>query len=135
MTPESPLDKKSTDIERELTLDERVNRLEHVLENAFNQLGSYISEVELKTQSESKDLQSQLSKTLTLMNMSTLQNIVTLRETLKVLIEKEIIDPKEFEKDVTEELTKAIQAQQKAILEASQPQADSSETVESGATA
>jgi hypothetical protein len=135
MTPESPLDKKETDLERELTLDERVNRLEHVLENAFNQLGSYISEVELKTQRESQDLQQQLSKTLTLMNMSTLQNIVTLRETLKVLIEKEIIDPKTFEKDVTEELTKAIQAQQKAIQEAAQPQADLGETEESGATA
>jgi hypothetical protein len=135
MTPESPLDKKETDLERELTLDERVNRLEHVLENAFNQLGSYISEVELKTQRESQDLQQQLSKTLTLMNMSTLQNIVTLRETLKVLIEKEIIDPKAFEKDVTEELTKAIQAQQKAIQEAAQPQADLGETEESGATA
>lgn len=135
MTPESPLDKKETDLERELTLDERVNRLEHVLENAFNQLGSYISEVELKVQRESQDLQQQLSKTLTLMNMSTLQNIVTLRETLKVLIEKEIIDPKTFEKDVTEELTKAIQAQQKAIQEAAQPQADLGETEESGATA
>ena len=130
--PTSPLEKKEENLERELTTDERINRLEHTLENAYNQLGRAIHENELKTQHESMDLQQQLSKTLTLMNMSTLQNIVTLRETLKVLISKEVINANELEVAVTAELTKAIEAQQKTILE---QQAIEAAPQESGATA
>jgi hypothetical protein len=137
-TPQSPLDKKDQSAAPELTLDQRVNRLEHTIENAFNYLAKGISEVELKVTNENKDLQTQLSKTLTLMNMSTLQNIITIRETLRVLIEKDLVDAQAFEAQVTAELTKAIEAQQKAILEQQDAQAEETQEVateDSGATA
>ena len=115
-TPTSPLDKKEVATEAPLTLEERVSKLEHTLENAFNFLAKNIAEVEFRISQESKELQAQLSKTLTLMNMSNLQNIITVRETLRVLINKEIVDPQAFETQVTAELTKAIEAQQAAIM-------------------
>lgn len=133
-TPTSPLDKKDLNAEAELTLDQRVNRLEHTLENAFNYLGKQISSVDFKLSQESKEVQAEISKTLTLMNMSTLQNIVTLREILKTLIDKEIIDAKAFEASLTEELTRAIEAQQKAIL-GDQAEEESTLQVDTEATA
>lgn len=120
-TPESPLDKKNLTVDAPLTLEERVGKLESTLENAFNFLAKNLSEVEFRAEQESKELQAQISKTLTLMNMSILQNIITIRETLRVLIEKEVVDAPTFEAQVTAELTKAIEAQQKAMMEAQAP--------------
>jgi hypothetical protein len=117
-TPETPLDKKDLKQEEEITLTEKVSRLEHTLENAYNQLGRYIHETELKLQKDSVALQAEISRTLTLMNMSTLQNIVAIRETIKALIAKNVVDEKELDKAITEELTKAIEAQQKIMAEA-----------------
>jgi hypothetical protein len=116
-TPESPLDKKESVFEEELTMPERVSRLEHVVENAYNQLGKYIHETELKFQKEGYNLQTEISKTLTLMNMSILQNIVAIRETVKALIAKNVLDQTELDKAITDELAKAIEAQQKIVSE------------------
>lgn len=117
-TPETPLDKKDLREDEELTLTEKVSRLEHTLENAYNQLGKYIHETELKLQKDSMSLQAEISRTLTLMNMSTLQNIVAIRETIKALISRNVIDEKELDKAISEELTKAVEAQQKIMAEA-----------------
>lgn len=117
-TPESPLEKKESTLEKELTLSERVDRLEYVLESAYNQLGKHVQETELKLQKESQTLQEELSKTLQLMNMSTLQNIIAIKETIKVLIGKELVDQAALDAAITEEFKKAIEAQQKVISEA-----------------
>lgn len=114
--PESPLEKKDPAADLELTTDERVARLEQLVENSFNYLARGLNEVDLKASNEAKDLQAQLSKTLTLMNMSTLQNIIAIRELLGILIKNGTVDATSFEKSVTDELTKAIEAQQKAIM-------------------
>lgn len=126
-TPDSPLDKKDLNVEQELTTTEKVNRLEHTVENAYNQLAKYIHETELKLQQENYALQAELSRTLHLMNMSTLQNIVAIRETIKALIGKGVIDHAELDKAITEELTKAIEAQQKVITEAQEAEVQTEE--------
>lgn len=115
--PDSPLEKKDPAADLDLTVDERVARLEQLVQNSFNYLGRGLNEVDLKAADRVKELESELSKTLTLMNMSTLQNIITLRELLALLIKNETVDAASFEKAVTDELTKAIEAQQKAILD------------------
>lgn len=125
--PESPLEKKDRKVEEELTLVEKVHRLEHVVENAYNSLGKYIHETELKLQQENLALQQEISRTLTLMNMSTLQNIVAIRETIKALITKNVIDHAELDKAITEELTKAVEAQQKLMVEAQEAQEQAAE--------
>lgn len=117
-TPETPLDKKDLKEVEELTLTEKINRLEHTLENAYNQLGKSIHETELRLQKDSVSLQAEISRTLTLMNMSTLQNIVAIRETIKALISRNVIDENELDKAISEELTKAVEAQQKIMVEA-----------------
>jgi hypothetical protein len=117
-TPETPLDKKDLRVEEELTLSEKVSRLEATLENAYNQLARSIHETELKLEKSSQELQVEISKTLTLMNMSTLQNIIAIRETVKALISKSLIDGEELDKAITEELKKGIEAQQKIMTEA-----------------
>ena len=126
-TPESPLDKKDLKVEEELTLAEKISRLEHTLENAYNHLGKYINETELKLQQDNQKLQEELSRTLHLMNMSTLQNIIAIRETIKALINKNIIDHDELDKAITEELRKAMEAQQKIILENQKAEEESQE--------
>ena len=129
-TPETPLEKKESKAVDELTLNERVGRLEHTLENAYNQLGKYIHETELKFQKESLELQSEISRTLTLMNMSTLQNIVAIRETIKTLIAKNVVDEKELDTAINAELTKAIEAQQKIMSEAQEAYAKENQQVD-----
>lgn len=125
--PDSPLDKKEgTAIERELTMEERVKRLEVTLENAFNYLGKEIHQSELRTKQEGETLQAQVSKTLTLMNMSTLQNIVAIRELIKTLVAEKIVDGDALDKRIQEELAKAIEAQQKVM----QDQAKAAEAAE-----
>jgi hypothetical protein len=114
--PESPLDKKTENLERVLTPEERIARLEHTIDGVYNQLGRYISQVELQTQNNLKELEQGIGKTITLVNLSVLQNIITLRETLKMLIGKEVIDGAALDAIVIKELTTAIEAQQKAVL-------------------
>lgn len=126
-TPETPLDKKEPKVVEELTLAEKVGRLEHTLENAYNQLGKYIHETELKLQKDSLELQAEISRTLTLMNMSTLQNIVAIRETIKALIARNVVDEKELDQAINSELTKAIEAQQKIMTEAQEAYAKEQE--------
>lgn len=117
-TPESPLEKKVQVEEETLTVEERVTRLEMTLERAFNVLGNSQHDMQMQLAEEKNHFEGELSQTLTLMNISTLQNVIALREVTRALIAKGLVDAEALDKVVQEELHKAIQAQQKAVQEA-----------------
>jgi hypothetical protein len=98
-SPESPLEKKAQteSIEEVLTLEERVGRLEIVIERAFNALAKNIHENDLRNIEQRNHLEGELTKTLTIMNLGTLQNVVTLRELMDDLVEKNLISKEELE--------------------------------------
>lgn len=117
--PTSPLDKKETiSVEKELTLEERVGRLEIVIENAFNALAKGIHESEIRLNEERVYLEKGLSQTLNMINLTILQNIVTIRELTKVLVEKELVDAKDLEEKVQTSLKEALELQRKVLEEA-----------------
>lgn len=117
--PESPYEKKETvPTEKELTLEERVGRVEIVIENAFNALAKGIQEVDLKSQEERRHLEQGISQTLNMINLTVLQNIITVREVTKVLIEKGIVDEKELNAKIETSLKEALEMQRQAIEKA-----------------
>lgn len=117
-TPESPLEKKESSDERPLTADERISRLEIALENAYNVLARENHRIQMKVEEDNGILQSDLTRTLTLMNMSTLQNIVSIRVLAQELVAKGLLDQKDIEAKVAAELNTAVEAQQKVMKEA-----------------
>jgi hypothetical protein len=117
-TPESPLEKKESSDERPLTADERISRLEIALENAYNVLARENHRIQMKVEEDNGILQGDLTRTLTLMNMSTLQNIVSIRVLAQELVAKGLLDQKDIEAKVAAELNTAVEAQQKVMQEA-----------------
>lgn len=126
ITPESPLEKRvvettaeaAAEETRTLTLEERVGRLEITLENAFNALARGIHESELRTVGARNEMQAELARTLTMMNLSALQSIVTLKEVVKQLTEKNVLDQAKLDENVSAALKEAVDSQQAAMQEA-----------------
>lgn len=116
--PESPYEKKEAVPEKELTLEERVGRLEIVIENVFNTLAKAIQEADLRAQEERRHLEQGISQTLNMINLTVLQNIVTVREVTKILIEKTLIDEKELNTKIEASLKEALDMQRQAIEKA-----------------
>ena len=114
-TPETPEEKKELQEVEILTIEERLAKLENLVNNAFNYLAKTTHEVDFRLQNQVQELQTEVSKTITLINMSVLQNIVMLRELIGILVKKEIVDLKEYQEVVNTELTKAIETQQQII--------------------
>lgn len=125
-TPTSPLEKKVTEVTAEaaaeetrpLTLEERVGRLEITLEQAFNALARGIHESELRAVQARTEMEGELSKTLTMMNLSALQSIVTQKEVVKQLTEKNLLDQASLEESIGASLKHAVEQQQAAMQEA-----------------
>ena len=117
--PIDPMAKKEVKEEAlELTIEERVGRLEIVLENAFNLLSKNIHETELRMAESRRYLETDLARSLHMMNLTTLQNIITIREVTTMLVEKQVVDGAELETKIDASLREALEAQAKAIEEA-----------------
>lgn len=114
-TPTSPLDKKTTIEERELTLEERVGRLEFTLERAYNVLTKQTTELEMGVAENFNRLQGEVTQAITVLNLSNLQNIITIRELVRVLAKSATIDEKSLNETITAELKKAVQEQQEIL--------------------
>lgn len=117
-TPVNPDEKKEQKEVNALTLEERVGRLEIVLENAFNLLSKSIKETELRLQDSKRYLETDIARSLHMMNLTTLQNIITIRELANHLVGKQIVDGAELEEKIRVSLEEAIAEQTKAIEEA-----------------
>lgn len=117
-TPANPDERKEQKEVNALTLEERVGRLEIVLENAFNLLSKSIKETELRLQDSKRYLETDIARSLHMMNLTTLQNIITIRELANNLVAKQVIDGAELEEKIRVSLEEAIAEQTKAIEEA-----------------
>lgn len=129
--PNSPYEKKEVDLSPDadetpvvLTLEQRVAQLEAIFENGFNMLGRGIHENELRNQQRAQALETELGKTLTVMNFSTIQGLVTQKTLIELLTEKNVLDKTETETKVNAALVKAVEAQQAAMQKAIDEQAE-----------
>lgn len=113
--PETPEEKKDFKEVEILTSEERLTKLENLVNNAFNYLAKITHELDFKMQNQVNELQTEVSKTVTLMNMSILQNIIMLRELVGMLVSTKTIDLEAYQEIVNKELTKAVEAQQQII--------------------
>jgi hypothetical protein len=127
--PDSPYEKKEVDLSPEaeetpvvLTLEERVAQLEAIFENGFNMLARGIHENELRNEQRTRATEAELGKTLTIMNYSTIQALVTQKEILGLLTEKNVLDKAEAEGRINGALVQAVKAQEAAMQKAIEEQ-------------
>jgi len=114
-TPTSPLEKKETIIEAELTDSERIKRLELTLERAYNTLGKEISELDISVAENFNRFQNEVTHAITMINASNLQSIITLKELMKLLVKNGTVDEKVLNEAISEEIKKAVAHQQQIV--------------------